>query len=156
MKDEPPPLQTSPSLDKIVRRCLAKQPSGRYQTMSEVKTALEQVFAEKPTIATAEPQPSIAVLPFVNMSGDKEQEYFSDGLAEEIINALTQIPGLKVIARTSSFSFRGKEQDIRQNCGSAECNQHPRRERSKSGQPDPDYRTIDHCRRWKPSLVRAL
>jgi TolB-like protein/Tfp pilus assembly protein PilF len=53
------------------------------------------------------------VLPFVNMSGDKEQEYFSDGLAEEIINALTQIPGLKVIARTSSFSFRGKEQDIR-------------------------------------------
>jgi len=52
------------------------------------------------------------VLPFVNMSADKEQEYFSDGLAEEIINALTQIPGLKVIARTSSFAFRGKEQDI--------------------------------------------
>ena len=48
------------------------------------------------------------------MSGDKEQEYFSDGLAEEIINALTQIPGLKVIARTSSFSFRGKEADIGQ------------------------------------------
>jgi TolB-like protein/Tfp pilus assembly protein PilF len=46
------------------------------------------------------------------MSGDKEQEYFSDGLAEEIINALTRIPGLKVIARTSSFAFRGKEQDI--------------------------------------------
>src|SRR5580658_8463672 len=55
---------------------------------------------------------SVAVLPFANMSGDKEQEYFSDGLAEEIINALTQIPGLKVIARTSSFAFRGKEQDI--------------------------------------------
>ena len=54
------------------------------------------------------------MLPFVNMSGDKEQEYFSDGLAEEIINALTQIPGLKVTARTSSFSFRGKEQDIRE------------------------------------------
>jgi TolB-like protein/Flp pilus assembly protein TadD len=46
------------------------------------------------------------------MSGDKEQEYFSDGLAEEIINALTKIPGLKVIARTSSFAFRGREQDI--------------------------------------------
>jgi serine/threonine-protein kinase len=56
---------------------------------------------------------SIAVLPFVNMSADPDQEYFSDGLAEEIINLLAHISGLKVIARTSAFSFRGKEQDIR-------------------------------------------
>ena len=47
------------------------------------------------------------------MSADKENEYFSDGLAEEIINELAQIPGLKVTARTSAFAFRGKEQDIR-------------------------------------------
>jgi TolB-like protein len=59
-----------------------------------------------------EQQPSIAVLPFVNMSTDKEQEFFSDGLAEEILNLLAKLPGLKVIARTSSFAFRGKEQDI--------------------------------------------
>jgi len=57
--------------------------------------------------------PSIAVLPFANMSDDKGQDYFSDGLAEEIINLLAQVPGLKVIARTSAFAFRGKEQDIR-------------------------------------------
>jgi serine/threonine-protein kinase len=56
---------------------------------------------------------SIAVLPFANMSDDKEQDYFSDGLAEEIINLLAQVSGLKVIARTSAFAFRGKEQDIR-------------------------------------------
>ena len=56
---------------------------------------------------------SIAVLPFANMSGDQENEYFGDGLAEEIINALTQIPHLKVIARTSAFAFKGKGQDIR-------------------------------------------
>ena len=56
---------------------------------------------------------SIAVLPFANMSADQDQEYFSDGLAEEIINLLAQIPDLKVIARTSAFAFRGKEQDIR-------------------------------------------
>jgi serine/threonine-protein kinase len=56
---------------------------------------------------------SIAVLPFANLSADPEQDYFSDGLAEEIINLLAQIPGLKVIARTSAFAFRGKEQDIR-------------------------------------------
>ncbi len=71
----------------------------------------------KPTNETAvnavSSTPSIAVLPFANMSTDKDQEYFSDGLAEEIINLLAQIPGLKVIARTSAFAFRGKEQDIR-------------------------------------------
>jgi TolB-like protein/Tfp pilus assembly protein PilF len=57
--------------------------------------------------------PSIAVLPFANLSADPEQDYFSDGLAEEIINLLAQVAGLKVIARTSVFAFRGKEQDIR-------------------------------------------
>jgi TolB-like protein/Tfp pilus assembly protein PilF len=55
---------------------------------------------------------SIAVLPFVNLSSDKEQEYFSDGLSEELLNQLAQIPQLRVIARTSSFSFKGKEVDI--------------------------------------------
>jgi TolB-like protein/Tfp pilus assembly protein PilF len=57
--------------------------------------------------------PSVAVLPFANLSAEKDQEYFSDGLAEEIINLLARISGLKVIARTSTFAFRGKEQDIR-------------------------------------------
>ncbi|HKL32265.1 MAG TPA: hypothetical protein VJ919_07020, partial [Tangfeifania sp.] len=56
---------------------------------------------------------SIAVLPFVNMSTDADNEYFSDGITEEIINALTKVQGLKVIARTSSFSFKGKNEDIR-------------------------------------------
>ncbi len=59
------------------------------------------------------PAPSLAVLPFANLGGDKDQEYFSDGLAEEILNLLAQLPGLKTIARTSSFAFRGKEDDVR-------------------------------------------
>jgi eukaryotic-like serine/threonine-protein kinase len=113
VKEEPSALQASAPLEKIVRLCLAKQPSGRYQTMLEVKTALEKVLEEMQSKGSTEPQPSIAVLPFVNMSGDKEQEYFSDGLAEEIINALAQIPGLKVTARTSAFAFKGKLEDIR-------------------------------------------
>jgi adenylate cyclase len=57
---------------------------------------------------------SIAVLPFVNMSADPENEYFSDGISEEILNALTRVEGLQVTARTSSFSFKGKNEDIRQ------------------------------------------
>ncbi len=65
------------------------------------------------TTAATIREKSIAVLPFVNMSAGKEQEYFSDGLAEEVINLLAHISELKVIARTSAFAFRGKEQDIR-------------------------------------------
>ena len=59
------------------------------------------------------PDKSIAVLPFVDMSAGKDQEYFSDGLSEELLNLLSKIPELKVIGRTSSFSFKGKNEDLR-------------------------------------------
>jgi len=65
-----------------------------------------------PAVAFAPSPHSIAVLPFVNLSGDKEQEYFSDGLTEELLNSLTEINGLQVAARTSAFSFKGKDDDI--------------------------------------------
>lgn len=109
LRDDPPALQTTPALQQIVRKCLAKSPADRFQTVTELKAALEQ--AKTPG---APKQPSIAVLPFTNISGDKEQEYFSDGLSEEIINALAQIPGLKVTARTSAFSFKGKDAKVAQ------------------------------------------
>src|SRR6185295_2114015 len=67
-------------------------------------------FARPPTIAAD--NNSIAVLPFVNMSDDKEQGYFSDGISEELLNLLSKIPQLKVAARTSSFSFKGKGVEI--------------------------------------------
>src|SRR5205085_4475140 len=63
--------------------------------------------------ATQPTSASIAVLPFVNLSSDKEQEYFSDGISEEILNALAQVDGLRVIGRTSSFSLKGKNEDLR-------------------------------------------
>ncbi len=66
-----------------------------------------------PVVAEPAHIPSLAVLPFANLSADKENEYFSDGLAEDITDALTQVPGLRVMARTSAFAFRGKEQDVR-------------------------------------------
>jgi TolB-like protein/Tfp pilus assembly protein PilF len=105
---EPPPLQAPREFGDIVMRCLRKPPANRYQAMAEVRSALEQV-----SMGTHEPQPSIAVLPFANMSADRENEYFSDGLAEEIINLLARIPELKVIARSSAFAFKGKHEDVR-------------------------------------------
>ena len=72
--------------------------------------------ADEPTARPAgtEQAKSIAVLPFVNMSSDKEQEYFSDGISEEILNSLARVKELKVAGRTSSFAFKGQNQDLRQ------------------------------------------
>jgi serine/threonine-protein kinase len=108
LHQEPRPLEAAPELARVVERCLRKSLTERFQTMADVIAALEEAAMAK----GSEPAPSIAVLPFANMSADKENEYFSDGLAEEIINALTQVPGLKVTARTSAFSFRGKDVKI--------------------------------------------
>ena len=66
-----------------------------------------------PNISGTAPAKSIAVLPFVNLSADKNDEYLSDGMTEELINALARLPGLRVPGRTSSFAFKGKnEEDI--------------------------------------------
>jgi len=75
--------------------------------------AWKRASDHRPVSATPEAAPSIAVLPFVNMSGDPENEYFSDGLSEEILNALAQMPGLRVPARTSSFAFKGKPENVK-------------------------------------------
>lgn len=128
LRDEPRPfpdaLEAPEDVREVVLRCLRKDPDQRYQTMSDVKAALEQLyFASRSGILQAQSGmwkkpvtkalPSIAVLPFLNLSSDKENEYFSDGLAEEIINALTRIATLRVTARTSAFVFRGTQDDVR-------------------------------------------
>jgi eukaryotic-like serine/threonine-protein kinase len=101
-------------LGRIVGRCLEKSPSARFQSALEVCNELRRV---NQTIETGIQTPSqavtsIAVLPFVNMSRDEENEYFSDGLAEELMNMLSKIRGLRVAARTSSFHFKGKNPTI--------------------------------------------
>ena len=80
-----------------------------YQRASETATV---ATPPSPTAVATATDRSIAVLPFVNMSADKEQEYFADGISEELLNLLAQVPELRVIARTSSFSFKGKDVDI--------------------------------------------
>ena len=97
------------ALERAVLTALAKVPADRFATAAQFAGAL--AARAEPTAEGAEGQ-SIAVLPFTNLSGDSEFEYFSDGIAEEIINALTQLPGLLVAARTSSFAFRGPATDL--------------------------------------------
>lgn len=109
-------------LSGIVERCLEKSPQQRFQSTEDLGFALRSLLAPAPATAP-EPSgetrddgegPSVAVLPFTNLSADPEQEYFCDGMAEEIINALAQVTGLRVVARTSAFAFKGKAADIRE------------------------------------------
>lgn len=109
LHDEPDPIDAPPGLRGVVVRCLRKRPAERYQSATDLIGALDRVDAagEAPT------RPSIAVLPFANFGGDRDDDYFGDGLAEEILNALARTPGLQVTARTSSFAFRGRDEDVR-------------------------------------------
>jgi serine/threonine protein kinase/Tfp pilus assembly protein PilF len=100
-------------LDSIINKALAKNPSERYSSSMYLLQELESL-KDEPVTAQKRFQSSVAVLPFANMSADPEQEYFCDGMAEEIISALTQVKGLRVVARTSAFAFKGKNVDVRE------------------------------------------
>jgi len=148
LRDAPPPpthvrADLPGDLDRIVGRCLEKDPLRRLQTMRDLRNELEivqralerggpaaampvppptgglpptsppasSVAAGSPPSAPG-PAPSVAVLPFANRSRDEEDEYFTDGLADELISVLARIRGLKVASRTSSFQFKGKHEDV--------------------------------------------
>jgi eukaryotic-like serine/threonine-protein kinase len=108
VRDQPVPLDAPPEVTRVVDRCLRKSPAERFQTAAELHAALEAAAASKPE----EEASSIAVLPFTNLSGDQENEYLSDGLAEEIVHGLSHVPRLKITEPTSAFFFKGKHVKI--------------------------------------------
>jgi serine/threonine protein kinase/Flp pilus assembly protein TadD len=119
----PKPLRTArpavpESVEKAVTRAMSTDAGGRYSTTAQFGQALASGNLATPTntdtvpVAVASAAKSVAVLPFANMSADAENEYFTDGMAEEIINALSKIQSLRVASRTSSFAFKGKNEDI--------------------------------------------
>jgi len=121
-----------PTFLKIIDRATHRSPSRRYESAEHLREALARFRPDKDSgtkrrivppqrgirpsaVAAAWPgSPSIAVLPFTDMSAAKDQESFCDGLTEELIGALTQIRGMQVVARASAFQFKGSVRDIRQ------------------------------------------
>lgn len=104
-------------LQSVIMRCLEKQPTKRFPNCTALVNELKSCRSGQVSSGSGEgvpAKPSIAVLPFANMSADPENEYFSDGLSEELMNVLARNPGLKVTGRTSSFSFKGKQEDLRE------------------------------------------
>jgi non-specific serine/threonine protein kinase len=100
-------------LGRVLRRCLEKDPGRRYQTALDLRNELEEL--QKETSGSAETRvPSVAVLPFADFSPEKDQDYFCEGIAEEIINLLVKIEGLRVASRTSAFQIKEASTDIRE------------------------------------------
>jgi serine/threonine protein kinase/cytochrome c-type biogenesis protein CcmH/NrfG len=97
----------SDRLDAILRHCLEKDRRHRIMSALNLKEELQLIQQEEPVMAVSG-VPSVAVLPFVDLSREKDQDYFCEGIAEEIINALAKIQGLRVSSRTSSFLFKGQ------------------------------------------------
>jgi serine/threonine-protein kinase len=99
-----------------VTRCLPKQPADLFQSADEIDVALAAArqHSGPPSGSAAHRGPSVAVLPFADMSAAHDQDYFCDGMAEELITALSKIDGLSVASRTSAFRFRGASLDLKQ------------------------------------------
>jgi serine/threonine-protein kinase len=117
LRDQPAPISgirkdLPPALISLVDRCLEKERAERCATAVELLESLKLARAAVKQSADPGARNSIAVLPFTNLSGDPGEEFFSDGVSEEIINALSTIGGLRVAARTSAFSFKGLAVDV--------------------------------------------
>ena len=122
INEDPVPIldlrpDTPVKIQRVIERALTKDRDKRYQRVSDVIEDLESpgdaIHAAPSPPSAGAGKRSIAVLPFIDLSIEKDQDYFCDGMAEEIINALTKIEGLRVAARTSSFAFKGKNEDVR-------------------------------------------
>ena len=109
-----------PAVEELVSRTLAQQPDDRFQSAAELGRALAAAESGQsrplptPPATQAVRVAALAVLPFVNMSADPENEFFSDGMTEELINALTRVEGLRVASRTSAFAYKGRDVDVRE------------------------------------------
>jgi serine/threonine protein kinase/tetratricopeptide (TPR) repeat protein len=115
--DKPPELATvSPSINadvsKAVAKAMALDPVDRFASVSDFAKALADAAAPQAAAPDHDGKQSIAVLPFANMSADPENEFFADGIAEEIINALTKIQALDVVSRGSAFAFKQRNEDV--------------------------------------------
>jgi TolB-like protein len=97
-------------MDRLIARCLEKDPRYRLPSAVDLGWELEQLQAEEQREKTR----AVAVLPFVDLSREKDQDYLCEGLAEEILIALSKVEGLRVASRAASFRFRSREADVRE------------------------------------------
>ncbi len=100
-------------IDNVVKKMLVKDPEKRYQDLDELISALSDIKNEIGKAGNETKKKAIAVLPFDNISSDKENEYFGDGLTEELIANLSRLKDMRVISRTTTMQYKGTKKDIK-------------------------------------------
>ncbi len=106
--------ELSPSLDRVIARCLEKERSARFQSARDLEFVLTTLTSAETLHAIRPPPASVAVLPFSNLSADPENEFFADGITEDVIAHLAKIRSLKVISRTSVMAFKKSDRSLRE------------------------------------------
>ena len=136
---------------------------GDPQNLGEVMAAIAKSASESSTAPEAAPaaksrehKASVCVLPFVNMSGDPEQEYFSDGITEDIITDLSKVSALSVVARNTAFMFKGQTLDVKDVARSQGVSSRARRQRPQGRHAGPHHRPADRRGRRRPCLGRPV
>ena len=150
------------NVDRALTKAMSTDSSLRYKSSALFAQALASTSATTPTDTATLPQQtvsaakSVAVLPFANMSNDPDNEYFADGMAEEIINALSKIQSLRVASRTVSFALKGKERGPGRSRKKAARVDGARRQREAHGESSSHHRSARERRRRLSAVVRSL
>ena len=163
---EPPSLLTRRpdvplALEQLISQTLAQESrKSGPASANELIEALRSLTLRSgtvPVVAVApRPHASVAVLPFLNLSAEPDSEYFSDGLTEELIHALSRLPGLQVVSRTSAFEFKGKAQNVRKIGEQLKVSAVVEGSVRKHGRPDPRQHAAGQCERRLLPVVAAL
>jgi len=160
LRGEPAPLgldgrRIPPALAGVVQRLLQRDPDRRYASAAELRAQLEAIAGgSRPE--PRQPMSSVAVLPFANLSADPENQYFADGMADEIISSLSKLEALRVASRTSSFAFRDRREDVREIARALKRGDGPRGERPPRRPPPAGRGPAGDGRGRLPAVVEPL
>ena len=145
-----------PGIDDLIGKILSKEPADRYQDASDFLSDLRGLRDHGGVKQDVEEEKRVAVLPFENISPDKEADYFAEGLAEELIINLSRIKNVGVVARTSSMQYKGTKKDIKSIGRELACRIYHGGKCKEIQRRPADFGPVDRCGEWNPTVGRNV